>query len=532
MAEWDYALFWKETMNQTLDKVGEQEFTRWFTLIEYLGAAENKITLGVPSAFYRDQIKQRYQASLEATLQYIIGKPVSLVFEIIARKRSGSAQAPGMSPLGAVTPDPVADPAPPVAPRAATEPSPSEAPLAAPAPAAGTLRKTREPREPETPSLFPGLDVVSPEPVARKPAAPPSGMKKTDFFSGKERHTQLGEQYTFEKYIIGENNSFAANAAMAISRNLGTAYNPFLIYGGVGLGKTHLMQAIGHYIHARGEVKIIYTTAESFTNEFIQAVRENRMAAFKNKYRFIDLLLIDDIHFFENKWETQEELFFTFNSLYDANKQIVFTCDRPVSELKKITERLKSRFERGLNVDLQPPNYETRYAILVSKAQDRKLAVPDEVIALISKKISTNIRDLEAALTKLIAYAELVGKPITVDITQQLLKDAFAAPKQHTAMPIETILTIVADYFKLSPADLKGKKRSKTIAVPRQLAMYICREITQFSTTEIGQTFGGRDYSTVIHSCQKTEDQLRSDPTLDSIFQILIKLVKEEIAKA
>ncbi|MHB9292150.1 putative chromosomal replication initiator protein [Hollandina sp. SP2] len=341
----------------------------------------------------------------------------------------------------------------------------------------------------------------------------------------------LGENYTFEKYIIGENNSFAANAAMAISRNPGTAYNPFLIYGGVGLGKTHLMQAIGHYVHNQAQGKLIYTTAESFTNEFIQAIREDRMSPFKNKYRFIDLLLIDDIHFFENKWETQEELFYTFNSLYDANKQIVFTCDRPVSELKKITDRLKSRFERGLNVDLQPPNYETRYAILLSKAKDRKISVPDEVIALISKKISTNIRDLEAALTKLIAYAELVGKPITVEITQQLLRDAFAAPRQ-TNMSIDMILEMVAAYHKLSVSDLKGKKRTKTIALPRQLAMYIIREITQYSTTEIGQAFGGRDYSTVIHSCQKIEERLHSEPNLDSTIQTLIQMIKEDSAKA
>ncbi|MDR3115201.1 MAG: chromosomal replication initiator protein DnaA [Treponema sp.] len=496
MAEWDYAFFWKETLNQILDEVGEQEFTRWFTLIEYLGAEETEIHLGVPSAFYRDQIKQRYQELLNTKLQYIIGKPISLILEIIARKRDAPGPNPPQSPSAL-----------PTSPVYPTAPVQTKVPEAEPG------RNSKKPRAEEQLGLFP-----DPQPVLKKPA-PPKG------------HTMLGENYTFEKYIIGENNSFAANAAMAISRNPGTAYNPFLIYGGVGLGKTHLMQAIGHYLHNHAQGKLIYTTAESFTNEFIQAIREDRMSPFKNKYRFIDLLLIDDIHFFENKWETQEELFYTFNSLYDANKQIVFTCDRPVSELKKITDRLKSRFERGLNVDLQPPNYETRYAILLSKAKDRKISVPDEVMALISKKISTNIRDLEAALTKLIAYAELVGKPITLEITQQLLRDAFAAPRQ-TNMSIDMILEMVAAYHKLSVSDLKGKKRTKTIALPRQLAMYIIREITQYSTTEIGQAFGGRDYSTVIHSCQKIEERLHSEPNLDSTIQTLIQMIKEDSAKA
>ncbi|MDR2632326.1 MAG: chromosomal replication initiator protein DnaA [Treponema sp.] len=498
MTEWDYGLFWKETLNQILEEVGEQEFTRWFTLIEYLGATENEIHLGVPSAFYRDQIKQRYQGLISAQLQYIIGKPVSLRLEIITRKRD----APNLSPSPSSAPLPATS-------IEASSPAP---PAQAQAPGPETAKHSKKARAQEQLGLF-----TDPQPVVKKPEPP-------------KPHTMLGEHYTFEKYIIGENNSFAANAAMAISRNPGTAYNPFLIYGGVGLGKTHLMQAIGHYIHNHAQGKLIYTTAESFTNEFIQAIREDRMSPFKNKYRFIDLLLIDDIHFFENKWETQEELFYTFNSLYDANKQIVFTCDRPVSELKKITDRLKSRFERGLNVDLQPPNYETRYAILLSKAKDRNIAVPDEVIALISKKISTNIRDLEAALTKLIAYAELVGKPITREITQQLLRDAFAAPRQ-TNMSIDMILGMVATYHKLSVNDLKGKKRTKTIALPRQLAMYIIREITQYSTTEIGQAFGGRDYSTVIHSCQKIEERLHSEPNLDSTIQTLIQMIKEDGAK-
>jgi chromosomal replication initiator protein len=266
-------------------------------------------------------------------------------------------------------------------------------------------------------------------------------------------------------------------------------------------------------------------------NEFIQALKDDKMSTFKNKYRYVDVLLIDDIHFFENKWETQEELFHTFNTLYDAKKQIVFTCDRPVSDLKKITDRLKSRFERGLNVDLQPPNYETRYAILKKKVETKNVTLLDEVIALISKNISSNIRDLEAALTKLIAYGELVGKPVTLEIARQQLKDVFASPKQSN-MSIEIIQRVVAEEYKLSLTDLKGPKRTKKIVLPRQIAMYITREITEYSTTDIGDYFGGRDHTTVMHSCKAIEERLQADPRLDSIIENLKRLIKEYNAKS
>jgi chromosomal replication initiator protein len=345
----------------------------------------------------------------------------------------------------------------------------------------------------------------------------------------KTIHTQLNKDYTFDNYVIGDNNNFASNAAQAIARNPGNAYNPFFIYGGVGLGKTHLMQAIGNFIHENSTGKIIYITAENFTNEFVLAIKEDRMPLFKNKYRFIDILLIDDIHFLENKWETQEELFHTFNALYDTKKQIVFTCDRPASELKKVNSRLRSRFERGLNVDLQPPNFETRCAILKKKIENTHINIPDDVISLISKNVSTNVRDLEAALTKLVAYSELVGKPLTVNVAQQQLKDVFASPRQ-TNISIEIIQRVIADYFSLLSSDIKGKKRSQNIVFPRQIAMYIAREITGFSTTEIGQSFG-RDHTTVMYACQRIEERKQADPTLDSTIQNLIRIIKDTNAK-
>ena len=350
----------------------------------------------------------------------------------------------------------------------------------------------------------------------------------------KERgkHPQLRTDYTFENFVIGDNNGFASNAALAISKNPGTSYNPFLIYGGVGLGKTHLMQSIGNRVWVESpKMKVICITAEEFTNEFIQSIHDKTTQNFKNKYRYVDVLLIDDIHFLQNKLGSQEELFHTFNALYDANKQMVFTCDRPVSELKNLSDRLRSRFERGLNVDLQPPNFETRSAILQKKIEAGPISVPDEVIEIIAKNISTNVRDLEAALTKLLAYAELVHRDITLEIAQNQLKDVFSQTK-HGNVTIDNILRAVADYYKLSYNDLKGKKRTKNIAFPRQIAMYIARDITEYSTTELGFEFGGRDHTTVMHGCQKIEERLKLDPNLESTIQSLVRTIKDFSSKA
>ncbi|HUZ16910.1 MAG TPA: chromosomal replication initiator protein DnaA [Spirochaetia bacterium] len=358
------------------------------------------------------------------------------------------------------------------------------------------------------------------------PAAPPAPKAK------KKPHPNLKSDYIFDTFVIGENNSFAANAAYAIAKNPGTAYNPCLIYGGVGLGKTHLIQSIGNAAYQEFDnFKVVYVTAETFTNEFIEAIRDKKNHLFKNKYRGVDILLIDDIHFLQNKTETQEELFHTFNALYDANKQMVFTCDRPVSELKHLTDRLRSRFERGLNVDLQPPNFETRFAILKRKIDNKRVQINDDVIELICRNVTTNVRDLEAALTKLMAYSDLVNKNVTLEIAQQQLKDVFSNPKQNN-ITLEMIQRVVAEYFALSHNDLRGKKRTKGIAFPRQIAMYIAREITEYSTTEVGLEFGGRDHTTVMHACQRVDSRMKTDPTLDPTIQHLIRMIKDHGTKA
>jgi chromosomal replication initiator protein len=470
MDTWDYRVFWNEAMDQFSQELSEQEYSMWFN-INYDSANQDTLRICVPSSFYRDQLAKTYQSMIEAKLLQLSGKKLSLEF-IILKPTIDSSSGHDSSM------------------RASTR-------MASPI--------TNE--------------------AARTPG---TAQREVRPF---EKHPQLIMDYCFENYIIGDNNAFAVNAAMAIAANPGKAYNPFLIYGGVGLGKTHLMQAIGNRAWAvNPKLKIICISAENFTNDFIHSIHIQNAAAFKNRYRTVDILLIDDIHFFENKEGSQEELFHTFNALYDANKQMIFTCDRPASELKNLSDRLRSRFERGLNVDLQPPNYETRYAILRKKVEASNMHIPNEVLDIVARNISTNVRDLEAALTKLNAYADLVGKDITLEVAQQLLRDIFSQTK-HGNVTIDHIIRIICEHFKVSNNDLKGKKRTKNIVFPRQVAMYIAREITEYSTTELGLEFGGRDHTTVMHSCQKIDERLKLDPTLDATIQKLTQMIKQASIK-
>ncbi len=340
------------------------------------------------------------------------------------------------------------------------------------------------------------------------------------------RDLQLSYSYTFENFVIGDNNSFAVNACVAISKNPGKTYNPCLLYGGVGLGKTHLIQAIGNSLNKTNkDLKIIYATAENFTNEFIQKIKNNKMQDFKKKYRNVDVLLLDDIHFLQNKVSTQEELFHTFNALYDYNKQMVFTCDRPVSELHNLTDRLRSRFTRGLTVNLQPPEYETRVAILHKKLEVTNKKLDDDILEFVCHRISTNVRDLEAGLMKLIAYSDLFNKKLTLSKAKELLEDLFLDPIQDD-ISIDKIQKVVSDFYNLSQNDLRSKKRTKAIVLPRQVAMYITREITEYSTSEIGLEFGGRDHTTVMHAIQRVKSKIVTEPSLEAIIKKLIKDIK------
>jgi len=351
---------------------------------------------------------------------------------------------------------------------------------------------------------------------------------KKDIKKPAKKHPQLFERYTFDTFIPGNNSDYAYNAAIAAAKNPGKTYNPILLYGGVGLGKTHLMEAIGNYIYQeKGDnFKICYVPAETFTNEFTSSIKSQATEKFKSKYRNLDVLLLDDIQFLQGKTQTQEELFHTFNALHDSCSQMVFTCDRPVTELKDMTDRLRSRFSNGLIVDLQPPEYETRHAILLKKLETLGKQIPDDVISYIAKNVVTNVRDLESALTKMIGYSELVNKNLTIEIAQQQLRDTFSQPLSGT-ITIDTIQKVISDYYNISITDIKSKKRDKKFVFPRQIAIYLSRELTEYSYPEIGQEFGGRDHTTAMHADEKIRDLLKTDSSLNSVIQMLIRNIKD-----
>lgn len=515
---WDYSLFWDEAMKQAEAELGEYEFALWFK-IKCARSSESSVTIQVPSSFYRDQFSKKYQRFMEDRLFELSGQSIALEFEIVRPENPASAQGKnqGSAPETVSLPDTGKRGREETRLRSSDKEESSE--KSSEPDHLLALRRLSE-------SMRTQSDDAKEEATMEIKSL---SVKNQEFphISQRDRHYQLRPDYVFENFVVGVNNNFAASAALAIAANPGLSYNPFLIYGGVGMGKTHLMQSIGNRVwQTNPKAKIICITAEEFTNEFIQTIHDKSTHSFKNKYRYVDVLLVDDIHFLQNKPGVQEELFHTFNALYDGNKQMAFTCDRPVSELKNLSDRLRSRFERGLNVDIQPPDFETRCAILKRKVTSFPTHVPVEVIEVIAKNISTNVRDLEAALTKLVAYADLVHKNITLEIAQNQLKDVFSQSKQGN-VTIESIIRVVADYFKLSYADMKGKKRTKNIVLPRQLAMYITREITEYSTTEIGLEFGGRDHTTVMHGCQKIEERLKLDPNMDSSIQSLIRSIKD-----
>ena len=318
-------------------------------------------------------------------------------------------------------------------------------------------------------------------------------------------------KYTFDTFVIGAGNRFAHAAALAVAETPGVVYNPLFIYGGVGLGKTHLLHAVGQYVEDQDpSMRVKYVTCENFTNDFINSVRDNAPLGFQKRYRENDVLLIDDIHFLEGKIETQEAFFHTFNALYEENKQIVITSDRHPKYIPTLEDRLVSRFEWGLVTDIQPPDLETRIAILRKKALMDQLEVDDEVLTFIASKVSTNIRELEGALVRILAYASLYGRTVSVALAEEVLKDILL-DAAYREIPVELIQHEVCRYFGISKGDLVGASRSKAFAYPRQVAMYLCRELTDESLPKIGRAFGGRDHSTVMHATAKISNLINSD---------------------
>jgi len=341
------------------------------------------------------------------------------------------------------------------------------------------------------------------------------------------RKSLFNPKYTFDKFVVGDSNDLAAAAAKKIAENPGKYWNPFFVYGGVGLGKTHLLHAIGQTIIDRFvELKILYITGESFMNDYITSIQKGTMNSFRMKYRKSDLVLVDDVHSIQGKEGTMEELFHTFNTLYAAKKQMVFTSDRPPKELRKLEDRLRSRFEWGLTADIQPPNFEMRESILRQKIHEEHYEVPEEVIHFIAENFTWNIRELESALYKLFAYHDLVHEQITLDLAKRALKDMIST-KTLDDISIDLIQKKVANAFNISFSDMRSKKRVKNIALPRQIAMYLSRQMTEYSTTEIGNEFGGKDHSTVIHAVTKISQKCDDDETFRIRIDNLIQSIKE-----
>jgi chromosomal replication initiator protein len=356
------------------------------------------------------------------------------------------------------------------------------------------------------------------------PAAPAETPRRTSAAGD----AGMNPKYTFDLFVIGSSNRFAHAAALAVAEAPAQAYNPLFIYGGTGLGKTHLMQAIAQYVAEHSsDLSVRYVTSETFMNDFINSLRDKRIEGFKQRYRTYDLLLVDDVQFFEHKERIQEEFFHTFNSLYEAGSQIVMSSDRPPRDIATLEERLRSRFEWGLITDVQPPDLETRIAILRKKVKTDGIHVPDpQVLSFIASRISTNIRELEGALTRVVAFSSLTGRSLSVDLAEDVLKDVF--PQGEAAeVSIRRIQELVSERFQLSMDELCGDKRSQNIVYPRQVAMYLSRELTDSSLPKIGKEFGGRDHTTVIHATSKIARLIREDRSVYNLVQELTARVKQ-----
>ena len=340
----------------------------------------------------------------------------------------------------------------------------------------------------------------------------------------QDKNSVLNPTYTFEHFVIGKSNEFAHAAALAVAENPGKAYNPLFLYGGVGLGKTHLMHAIGNYVKTQNpNARILYITTEKFTNELIGAIQNNKTEEFRSKYRNIDVLLIDDIQFLISKERSQEEFFHTFNELYESHKQIVICSDRPPKDINPLEDRLKSRFEWGLIADIGKPDYETRYAILRKKSELEHISISDEILSSIALKVESNIRELEGILNKIIALASLTNSEITMSLAEKAVGDLHHT--QEKVIDIDYIQKVVAKYYNLSQNDFKIKRRSGDIAYPRQIAMYLCKQLTTSTLVEIGKQFGGRDHTTVLYACNRIEEEISINPNTKMIVDNIKKMI-------
>ncbi len=434
---------WQSCTDVLKGRVSQDVFTTWFQDVSIENITDSEATIRVPNRFFRDWIRDHYQALLEEVVGQAAGKQSLRVAYAVSEGE--------------------------VRERAA-------------------LRESQE----------------------RAVAAPTVRAK---------RPSHLNPRYSFSTFVAASNNQLVRAACLKVAESPATAYNPLLIYGGVGLGKTHLMHAIGNYVLEQTDLRIAYVTSEQFTNEVINGIRYDKMIDVRRRYRNIDMLLVDDIQFIAGKQATQEEFFHTFNSLYEARKQIVVSSDRYPKDIPEMEERLRSRLDWGLVADIQPYPLEARIAILRAKAEREDIRIPDDVALFVATNIKTNIRELEGSLIRLGAYASLTGQTITLEMAQNVLKELVNEKKR--VITLDAVQEAVAAKFHTKVADLKSKRRTKALVYPRQIAMYLCREITQQSYPEIARHFGGKDHTTVMHACKQVEKGKQSDPGLLGILEEL-----------
>ncbi len=369
----------------------------------------------------------------------------------------------------------------------------------------------------------PATPTPAPNPPAAAAAEKPKVAEPAPDRGAAAHELSFNPKNTFDTFVVGNNNNFAYAAALAVAQSPGKSYNPLFLYGGVGLGKTHLLHAIGQYVtqHKKG-ARVSYVSSEKFTNEYIDGIQNNQLAKFRKKYRQTEVLLIDDIQFLAGKERIQEEFFHTFNALHEAHRQIVLTCDRPASEIQNLEHRLVSRFEWGLVTDLQPPDIEMRLAILNKKAQLMGVQLPEDILNFLAHRIRTNVRRLEGALIRVASYAALTGKKLTLEVVESLLREILHEEGRYS-INIETIQKKVAEHFDIRLADMTSKRRPENIAFPRQIAMFLARQMTESSLSAIGESFGGRDHGTVLHACRLVKDRMEVDANVRQVVSLLEK---------
>ena len=502
-------VIWEQILANMQNSLSEGACKKWLSPITPISLVENKLTLGTPNDFSKRWVQERYMKVLDEAIFDVIGERCTIDLQNLNLPQE---EASTVSPSSAT--------------HGKRNRQKSKLPLSENAPFQTTLLNDAE----DIKEDFPGnIDTITTESLG-------PNRKESDVYIVHETPEQiapgdassLNPKYTFDTFVTGSSNRFAHAAALAIAEAPGKTFNPFFMYGGVGLGKTHLMHAIGHQIIKNfPEKRVLYVTSEQFTNELINAIRDGDPERFRQKYRTIDVLMVDDIQFISGKQGTQEEFFHTFNTLHASERAIILSSDRTPHEVEKLEERLRSRFEWGLTADVQAPDFETRIAILKKKAQRDNLNVPTDVMVTIANSIDSNIRELEGALNRVVAFASINHQPITVSITEETLKNLFPGNRAKR-ITVEMIQNIVANHFHVSVDDLQAKKKTKEIVHPRQIAMYLCRELTDTSLPQIANFFGKRDHTTVMHACEKIGKNKEEDPKLNQDIQELIELIQKQ----